>query len=495
MALFMLLNYILVLPGRQQESSGDGAKNKLVGAKGGDANVGVKVGRPDDGQFTFSHVEEDPEGNALPPAHRTDGRANELPVEKTYNEHSNHKPHNHHEELFKVTIEPPNARWTWDRPEISHCHYSNKRDYIKEPLSFQFNHFRDPLCDVPCVPDAKGGKYDATTRNKKDKCTSSVYFTMENAPTSEDYDIIATVNLDSDVPLPMFGWNQYTYAEKPAPKDSTNQGLVSAFISNCSPTKRLEWMSRLQTAGVTVDSYGICQKNKEIVRRGDATDYNGIKLDIARTYKFTLAFENSNAEDYVTEKLFGPLAIGTVPIYDGPHNQKKFAPNNHSVIFASDFETPEKLAEYLKYLDKNDEEYQKYLEWKKIGPTRDWTAMVDVARIGCECRVCIAAADLQRKQVGMNFGDSDHRKKYIKVPKDWNESKGIDYEGLKRIVVDNIPHNGELYSLKDIESKRILVSDNLESSTINLRQEQELEVIFVDMQFYFSNTPKPKHHH
>jgi hypothetical protein len=31
------------------------------------------------------------------------------------------------------------------------------------------------------------------------------------------------------------------------------------------------------------------------------------------TYKFAIAFENSNAEDYVTEKLFGAFAAGAVP--------------------------------------------------------------------------------------------------------------------------------------------------------------------------------------
>jgi hypothetical protein len=35
-------------------------------------------------------------------------------------------------------------------------------------------------------------------------------------------------------------------------------------------------------------------------------------------YKFYLAMENSNCKDYVTEKLFRTLAMGLVPIIDGP---------------------------------------------------------------------------------------------------------------------------------------------------------------------------------
>jgi hypothetical protein len=61
------------------------------------------------------------------------------------------------------------------------------------------------------------------------------------------------------------------------------------------------------------------------------------KKDIITKYKFTFAFENSNTNDYVTEKLFGPLEAGSVPIYQGAPNAKKFAPDDHSVIFADDF--------------------------------------------------------------------------------------------------------------------------------------------------------------
>eukprot|EP01133_Synstelium_polycarpum_P003462 gene3462-3937_t len=421
----------------------------------------------------------------------------------------------HDPELFQLTIEAPSEHWTWDRPLKETCHFSNQRDFNKQPMNFQFNGKTDPLCDIPCVGHA--AYVDASTgfRGGSDQCTKSVYFTMENAPTDMKYDIYATIRLDSDVPLPMFGRDQYTYSEEPRAKDSVKQGLVSAFISNCGPTKRLEWMRRLQAAGVQVDSYGACQKNKELVPRGEATDYNGIKLDISRSYKFNMAFENSNAHDYVTEKLFGPLAIGTVPIYDGPENQKEFGPSNRSVIYASDFSSPEELAKYLLYLDANDDEYQKYFEWKKTGPSRDWTSMVDIANIGCECRVCIIAADRQRKQVGMNFGDADHRSRYIKVPKDWNESKGIviyvrergtywfysvavpfetTYDELKTIIVDNVPNDGEFYSLRDIDSKQILMSDKLESSAFNLVQEQELEVVFVNMDLYFNPIPKQQGH-
>jgi hypothetical protein len=43
------------------------------------------------------------------------------------------------------------------------------------------------------------------------------------------------------------------------------------------------------------------------------SNYNALKTALVSTYKFTMAFENSATDDYVTEKLFGVLVSGSVP--------------------------------------------------------------------------------------------------------------------------------------------------------------------------------------
>jgi len=67
-----------------------------------------------------------------------------------------------------------------------------------------------------------------------------------------------------------------------------------------------------------IDSYGRFLNNRqpEIPDRGQET-----KLSLIAPYKFCLAFENSIAVDYVTEKFFDPFLAGTVPVYFGSYGR------------------------------------------------------------------------------------------------------------------------------------------------------------------------------
>ena len=72
-----------------------------------------------------------------------------------------------------------------------------------------------------------------------------------------------------------------------------------------------------------------------------------------RTYKFYLSFENSLCTDYVTEKVYRILNLNVVPIVLGYSNYSSFLPP-HSFIDVRNFDSPEKLAAYLKMLSEND---------------------------------------------------------------------------------------------------------------------------------------------
>jgi alpha-1,3-fucosyltransferase len=80
-------------------------------------------------------------------------------------------------------------------------------------------------------------------------------------------------------------------------------------------------------------------------------------------YKLYLSFENSFCKDYITEKFFKVLNYNIIPIVLGRANYSKFAPSK-SYIDVRDFQSIGQLAEYLKYLDKNETAYAEYFEWK-----------------------------------------------------------------------------------------------------------------------------------
>ena len=56
-------------------------------------------------------------------------------------------------------------------------------------------------------------------------------------------------------------------------------------------------------------------------------------------------------------------------------------PDNHSAIIIDDFKSPKELAKYLRYLNENDKEYEKYLEWKKTGITNENLKTMMASRI------------------------------------------------------------------------------------------------------------------
>ena len=78
---------------------------------------------------------------------------------------------------------------------------------------------------------------------------------------------------------------------------------------------------------------------------------------------------NQDCDYFVDDRLYHALETGSVPVYMGTDKIEQFLPGNlkDSIIKVSDYESPQKLAEYLKYLSENETAYNKYLEWKVKG--------------------------------------------------------------------------------------------------------------------------------
>ena len=179
------------------------------------------------------------------------------------------------------------------------------------------------------------------------------------------FDLMMTCERSSDVWCAYFGPRHVAaYEHAPAPPAARATNPVVWLCSNgLDRIGRLAYAADLM-AHVTVDSYGAALRNRpERIGGGDA------RLELYRRYKFTLAFENSDSPDYVTEKLYDPLLVGSVPVYRGTETVADLAPHPDSYIDARDFSSAAELGRYLTHLDAHDDEYQAWHAWRVEGPT------------------------------------------------------------------------------------------------------------------------------
>lgn len=181
-----------------------------------------------------------------------------------------------------------------------------------------------------------------------------------------------TFRQESDYPITSQYLSSLKELQKPPVMNFTEKeslGLASSIFlqSGCNPPSDRDAYVHELMKHLRVDSYGQCLKNKELPAhlKSPLTMHDHSLRDFVGRYKFALTFENAICKDYITEKLWRPLAAGAIPVYKGAPNVLEWTPDNHSVILVDDFESPQHLADFLNKLAKNETEYNKYLSYKK----------------------------------------------------------------------------------------------------------------------------------
>ncbi len=179
------------------------------------------------------------------------------------------------------------------------------------------------------------------------------------------FNLTMTYRTDSDIVIPYWYYKKRPASEPyvpltPAQLKSKNKMAVW-FFSSCVKGGNIRWQYVMELRKyIDIDIYGKCgnlscpkDQHLECMKMAESN------------YKFYLSFENANCRDYMTEKVYNPLSINIVGIVMGGVDYHSKALPPHSVIDVSMFKNPRSLAEYLNYLDKSDDEYLKYFEWKK----------------------------------------------------------------------------------------------------------------------------------
>ncbi|CAH0723206.1 unnamed protein product, partial [Brenthis ino] len=241
----------------------------------------------------------------------------------------------------------------------------------------------------------------------------------------------ATFSRYSDIPFPLQyleSLNDITSIKYFVPTKTKNVLLqeiapVLYLQSDCeTATERDAYVKELMKF-INIDSYGACLKNKEMPKKftedylNNLNDENFLRY-IAR-YKFVLAIENGVCDDYVTEKFWRAIKVGSVPIYFGSPSVKDWSPNNKSIILLEDYPTPKRMSDYIKRLTKNDTLYEEYLSHKvkrKITNirlinefnTRQYqTDALEVAG-KFECLICKKLHDKRKGNMEVRIVDKKH---------------------------------------------------------------------------------------
>jgi len=198
------------------------------------------------------------------------------------------------------------------------------------------------------------------------------------------FDVTMTYRRDSTVWCPYFGPGTDAAVLAP-PRPKTERSPAVYFQSSrFDRSGRVAYVAALMRR-VKVDSYGAVLHNRDLPGPDRGRDS---LMDIVARYKFTLVFENSIAEDYVTDKLFDALAAGSVPVYLGAPNAADYLPAERCAIDVRAFSGPAELAEYLNWLDAHDDAYREYLAWKTRGLSARFASLVESLRGPAFCRLC-----------------------------------------------------------------------------------------------------------
>ncbi|XP_033637706.1 alpha-(1,3)-fucosyltransferase 5-like [Asterias rubens] len=156
--------------------------------------------------------------------------------------------------------------------------------------------------------------------------------------------------------------------------------VIAWMASNCKNTfwPRNEFVKELQKH-IPIDIYGGCGKLTCLPALSEKC------TKLMASYKFYLSLENTECDEYITEKVWNNgLRQGVVPVVYGGRKEayERLLPPK-SFIHISDFDSTANLASYLKLLDKNKSMYNLYHAWRQHGRVKTVYPPLD-SSIFCE---------------------------------------------------------------------------------------------------------------
>ncbi len=125
--------------------------------------------------------------------------------------------------------------------------------------------------------------------------------------------------------------------------------------------KELMKRKKVDCLGPVLHNMGISKNIGKKNQSGGYIDWRKDKLETIKEYKFTMAFENEQAYNYVTEKIYQPLIVGSIPIYWGAPNVDKFF-NPKCFINVNNFNSFKDAIDEIIKIDEDEVYYKTFFE-------------------------------------------------------------------------------------------------------------------------------------
>lgn len=254
------------------------------------------------------------------------------------------------------------------------CEFTNEleRRYHQSTEGFLFYGSDFDYLNLPLPRDA--GKYIWALLHEESPRNTPI---IQHGPSLQLFNYSSTISRYSDVPLTLQhldGLEDLLTDKYFVPTAAKNSLLTSKLApvlyiqTDCETSSYRDSYVKELMKYISVDSYGQCLNNKKLPDNLGGDYLNNLNsepfLNFVARYKFTISFENAICEDYITEKLWRPLVVGSVPIYMGSPSVRDWLPNDQSVIIADNFESPKILASFIQYLNMHSDQYESYLQHK-----------------------------------------------------------------------------------------------------------------------------------
>ncbi|XP_069576168.1 alpha-(1,3)-fucosyltransferase 7 isoform X2 [Brachyistius frenatus] len=191
---------------------------------------------------------------------------------------------------------------------------------------------------------------------------------------------------DADVPIP-YGRTEPGGDERGVPALSNRSCLVGWVVSRYRPDQARAAVYQRLKEHIPIEVYGRWSGRPLSARQ--------LLPTIAKCL-FYLSFENSQAEDYISEKLWrNAYRAGAVPVVLGPGRAayEAVAPP-HSFIHVADFKSTADLAAHLKRVAADGPAYQRYFAWRRthrVTTSTDWRERL--------CQICVRYRSLPGRKV------------------------------------------------------------------------------------------------